>query len=1771
MKPQIVKILHREIQAFAPTDLSEIQKKVFTKVVGMVELNDVDDLMSVLAKAREAEALLLSVSEAEVLVGIFSQQETIKLPYLRRRFGETFNFHGELKPFEQQELLSVRAIADLQLDEEAIKAKSESLGIQAAQLISMKFQANLQRVTGMPSVVFRALHALHGEVVDLSEPDGEKIQLASMLQFLNYDPEFLSEKLIPRMTAAANMTGDSQAEDIKQMILQLNLDESELAEFMKEIDANQEVIEEDALEFTNILLGKILPLKLTDWMIEARQMVVEKYKSEWAKGFEEGQQCTWENSHFSELAYLKYLMDTFAYDVEQVQKLLEKHHLVGAQASQDLYKSNHWHRVTELRRTIAAVQFDIRSGKRRHLKEKNVFYPTYDSWVSAKLHQEFPENSFPGISNGIVNYVNSSASWADKVREIIGFIAKKEADDEAREEARKKSDKEDNEERKDGVVLKTVTSAEPAGVIYEKLKKELQTAEAHQAMYTAVLNALNGLFVGKGGVDMPNALADLLKIHDFLDQFAGTWPNGRQEIYVATVFTVRRGLLTNPNAVDYQAYKALMGKIRHDIVAYKITFYWDVSDEGARLSDRLDLTFKRMSEIFDNIDPSVDFDRHELTDQFKEINQESNHRLLYLYFYLLPLMTAYAQKELGYYEQATHQMLAIFDYTGIDGEDFEPKDQVVTPFPLGKDELNFAVLTLAETWIAHADHLYREDTYESIQYAKQLYQRVRKLFPSESEFSFGEEESLENDAKKLADGLLVLGKRDESVLIRSIELEMGVVFPSIEKKGGRVRERRQEDSLSRMKLQAIKFCDYPNPHILRLSEEADMRLKMIIGHNNYLGYLENGRLIYTVDRLYQEANRYTGMAKSFGQMMLGYQESYGLEKEKTLKTMIGLRMGKQAVELQELEVDKSRKELDVSVTSYSKVQANLVYLKGELDYYTSGRQWELVGRDVAIGAAVGGVGGLSGGPVGAAIGAVVGAIGAFFNRLFNNEKMRANLERKVELAKHSLTEAKTNVAIQQKQLEAKRQELNISKLTLQLNKQFLALLANQELTPAAYLHMLAQAKAFLVMYMDIAIRYAWLLQQQLAFEQGLPLDLIRFDYHKPGLGQSDFKALMHAAEELEENIEQLRYGKVIGAKPTTVLQKTMSLRYEDPLAFLNFLRAGKMSFRTTADYLDLLVKQEGDEGQESSGLHYKGHYQTPEHFGYLQQRIDRIDFQLIGIVPPAQDLRIHLENIGSSIVMAKQAGQSEPMPVALRHSGQSVVFDQAVQSTGQDYATFSAQGQLKPFEKIGMDTAWQLSMEAQRPGFNPANIFDIRMIVHYTAQHDPAYESLQREVKTTSNGPFLTREYARLPNDGSDNYTIMLKNDHPRANYALHQAGYQEKGFRDLRLITFDVDYNLPAWQRDATAQFAYIYVLPKSGKKLADFRCSYMQVDSVNGEPVFIDEVPFDLKNQFADPDPSTGQVASIDGVAGSVAMKADVRIPSKHSLSQHPKRRYVFKFFPERLNDSQYAKQNHMGQEVNTSGKPILPNLGAGKLKDVLSIKTGQAIQNEPRSIALNIPEASSKQWQFYRWEMKVMFGKRSENPHERSPSIHWLVSGKQSLSLAINPGQTGGLAITFTGFLGQSVSAVKNIIPFKLRKGDWYQLACVSMPSSKDEEKTYVELYLDNQFIWKGVFDLDARQYPGAMKIECDRATEITFDDLLVQAVDSHGNPTKRLFSDNFQSEDKWKAAWKMKNIHSSETVDLNDAVGLETNQNPEMQLDDIADIIHSTNYQYQCGPQ
>ena len=258
-------------------------------------------------------------------------------------------------------------------------------------------------------------------------------------------------------------------------------------------------------------------------------------------------------------------------------------------------------------------------------------------------------------------------------------------------------------------------------------------------------------------------------------------------------------------------------------------------------------------------------------------------------------------------------------------------------------------------------------------------------------------------------------------------------------------------------------------------------------------------------------------------------------------------------------------------------------------------------------------------------------------------------------------------------------------------------------------------------FLQQATAIARLAENQLAFErQETPPAYIQSDYWlAPGNGtvaddQSVDRRGLTGSARLLRDIYQLDQYAFETGKRKLQLTRTISLARLAPAEFQRFRETGVMNFATPMELFD---------------RDFPGHY---------LRLIKRVRTSVIALIPPAEGIRATLSTTGLSRVVI---GGPLFQTTLVNTGPQSVALTSPQNATGL-FELDPQPDMLMPFEKLGMDTSWELRMPKAANPFGYGTIADVLITFEYTAlnSYDYRRQVIQRLDRSFSaDRPFSFR------------------------------------------------------------------------------------------------------------------------------------------------------------------------------------------------------------------------------------------------------------------------------------------------------------------------------------------------------------------------------------------------------------------------------------------------
>lgn len=262
-------------------------------------------------------------------------------------------------------------------------------------------------------------------------------------------------------------------------------------------------------------------------------------------------------------------------------------------------------------------------------------------------------------------------------------------------------------------------------------------------------------------------------------------------------------------------------------------------------------------------------------------------------------------------------------------------------------------------------------------------------------------------------------------------------------------------------------------------------------------------------------------------------------------------------------------------------------------------------------------------------------------RTFLRDQALPAAQEQVRVAQRGVT-----IAGLQGQIAAADAELALALLRFQ-SERFLSL--------EFWASLLTVARRALRRQLDLGARYAWLAERALAFEQNRPLDVVRLDYFSKRLQG------VTGPDLLQSDLAELEVERLAGLRQQLPIKRTLSLAFDQPLAFLQLKQTGRCLFSTGTQWL------------------------RDAHPGTYAHRLRAVT---VTVKSPASTVapRGMLRNQGTSIVEAADGTPS----MLLRPADALAVSEFQLRDDMEVHGLPGAT--LMAFEGSGVETVWELEL-----------------------------------------------------------------------------------------------------------------------------------------------------------------------------------------------------------------------------------------------------------------------------------------------------------------------------------------------------------------------------------------------------------------------------------------------------------------------------------------------
>ncbi len=557
----------------------------------------------------------------------------------------------------------------------------------------------------------------------------------------------------------------------------------------------------------------------------------------------------------------------------------------------------------------------------------------------------------------------------------------------------------------------------------------------------------------------------------------------------------------------------------------------------------------------------------------------------------------------------------------------------------------------------------------------------------------------------------------------------------------------------------ISFCIPPNPVLAGLRLQAELNLYKLRNCMNIAGMIReldpyaaptdqttglpqvggDGTLNLNISKRFnpsphrfevimERAKQQVQLAQQLESTLLSLFEKTDAERYSMLKAKQDLGLAKAGVRLQDLKLKVAESGIELATMQRERVQFSLDHYKGlitqgfldsEVKAMALLRTAILLQKISAGLLTLGGVlstakisSGSSGfmseinlGSVVSGAGQGLGAIAGSLGTSSQIESMLASFTRRiqewqfqVDLGSRDLSIAGKQINIAEQQRDVTKQERQISQLQVDNAEATISFLQNKFTSVELYDWMLRIISRVYSYFLQQATSTAQVAMNQLAFERQEDVPpFIKNDYWQApsdsgtlsvnGSGGPNREGLTGSARLLQD-ITRLDQFAFETDKRKLQLSKTISLATLDPVSFHNFRQTGKIVFNTSAGLFD---------------KDFPGHY---------LRLIKRVKVTVIGLISPVEGIKASLSNSGLSHAITKNGVMFERTPI--KRDPESISFTSAIDATGV-FELNQISSKLNPFESIGVDTTWELSLPKAANFFDYDTIADVLFTIEYTA------------------------------------------------------------------------------------------------------------------------------------------------------------------------------------------------------------------------------------------------------------------------------------------------------------------------------------------------------------------------------------------------------------------------------------------------------------------------
>jgi hypothetical protein len=621
----------------------------------------------------------------------------------------------------------------------------------------------------------------------------------------------------------------------------------------------------------------------------------------------------------------------------------------------------------------------------------------------------------------------------------------------------------------------------------------------------------------------------------------------------------------------------------------------------------------------------------------------------------------------------------------------------------------FTVLSLIRCFLDFADAEFTRSTAESIAVARPLYMAALELL------SLSE---LKDPASPLLPTNLVL-----QVLTLQAELNLAKIRNGLNIAG---LERPLEAEFQQS--DAIALPTFGSNGSIRISPPALLR-----------------PTAYRYAVLIERSKQLVAIAQQVEAAFLSTLEKLDAESYSLLRARQDIQLSRSGVRLQDLRIREAEGGVKLSVLQQQRTQIQADHFKELIDKgFSLSEQLEIAfmitsaalstsaaviaGGDALLAAVTFGLAG--NGDAASSLASAASTTASIFSTLASFERRAQEWRFQLSLSQQDIRIGNQQIKLAEDHLRITGQERFMAEMQTDHAEATMNFLANKFTNAELFDWMSGILEQVYRYFLQQATAMAKLAETQLAFErQDIPPALIQADYWEVEIavsgGNNPDRRGLTGSVRLLQDITKLDQFAFETDKRKLQLTKTISLAQLSPVEFQQFRETGVMEFLTPMELFD---------------RDFPGHH---------LRLIKRVRTSVIALIPPNQGIRATLSSTGISRVVAGSEIFEEHTVV---REAQSVALSSPIGATGLFELDLQSE-LLLPFEGLGVDTNWKLSLPKAANLFDYNTIADVLITIEYTALDSSSYRS---------------QVIQRLNPNFSADRAFSLRNQFPDQWYDLH-------------------------------------------------------------------------------------------------------------------------------------------------------------------------------------------------------------------------------------------------------------------------------------------------------------------------------------------------------------------------------------------------------------------